>query len=194
MASSYQIQTRARAHQSAEEISYQIQTRAQARQLGEETSNQIQTRARQSAEETSHQIRTSTRQTSEGTSPYQIQTRARARQSTEEICAICLDKPRRPVTLRCKHVFCGSCVDRLKKEIGPCGNACPVCRRPITARRRYIFWSLDSQSRQSPHRPPMFPAVRLRAAYNQQYARASLARFINAMEEYTRCLRRFRRR
>ena len=42
----------------------------------------------------------------------------------DDECAICLDTLKNARTLKCKHVFCTSCVERTLKY----DNRCPVCK------------------------------------------------------------------
>ena len=44
----------------------------------------------------------------------------------DDKCAICLDTLKNARTLKCKHVFCTSCVKRALKY----DNRCPVCKEP----------------------------------------------------------------
>ena len=44
----------------------------------------------------------------------------------DDECAICLDTLKNARTLKCKHVFCTSCVERALKY----DNRCPVCKEP----------------------------------------------------------------
>jgi len=42
----------------------------------------------------------------------------------EDVCAICLERPRRPIELRCGHRFCGRCARAWFRR----GDTCPTCR------------------------------------------------------------------
>ena len=46
----------------------------------------------------------------------------------DDVCAVCLDSPRHPVTLDCGHVFCFLCVKGLIEKRD---ENCSVCRRRI---------------------------------------------------------------
>ena len=44
------------------------------------------------------------------------------------ICTVCLEIPKYPITLKCRHKFCYLCVKFVKENT----KCCPLCREPIT--------------------------------------------------------------
>ena len=60
---------------------------------------------------------------------------------TNDICAICLEKPFNPQKQICGHGFCKECIDLMMKHRNN-SNAlpCPLCRKEMTTtERRYIL-------------------------------------------------------
>ena len=50
----------------------------------------------------------------------------------EDVCSICLDEPRDPVVLPCRHRFCTACLTQMHQQSqGPSGDRCPNCRAKI---------------------------------------------------------------
>lgn len=45
-----------------------------------------------------------------------------------DVCSVCQDKYKYPITLKCNHTYCFFCIKSVKETIG----VCPLCRDDIT--------------------------------------------------------------
>lgn len=73
-----------------------------------------------------------------------LRTAAVRRIEEQDQCSICLCSFERPVVTECQHVFCGACMEEFFK--GTRGDACPLCRSPVTKHTVYTMLQDDEDS------------------------------------------------
>ena len=109
-----------------------------------------------------------------------------ARVEAAEDCAICMCEAVRPVKLTCDHVFCSSCISKLRSNAlqGQGQDTCPLCRAAIAddAEKYFLLASFDMIRMEMPQDDPN-GSVKKWAAHEHGKALPTLQSIMNNLEK-----------